>query len=130
MRFPELLDVLPVIPMERPFKLFGRSFALRMSSHLTLEPNTLLRVLLGETFQQAAKAHGSDVFTLCGRWRQPAFSDGHDHFSPSPGVSKLSEDLGEPELTDSPVAGATPGTRLGSPQKEQPPGTGVAETAV
>ena len=94
MRFPELLDVLPVIPMERPFKLFGRSFALRMSSHLTLEPNTLLRVLMGETFQQAAKAQGSDVFTLCGRWRQPAFSDGHDHFSPSPGVSKLSEDLG------------------------------------
>jgi len=67
MRFPEFLDVLPVIPMERPFKLFGRSFALRMSSHLTVEPNTLLWVLMGESFQKVAKAQGSDVFSVLRR---------------------------------------------------------------
>jgi hypothetical protein len=67
MRFPELLDVLPVIPIEQRFKLFGRSFELRMSSPLTLEPNTLFWVLMGETFQQVAKAQGSNVFSVLHR---------------------------------------------------------------
>lgn len=67
MRFSELVNFLPTIPLERPFRLFGRSFALRMSSHLTLEPNTLLWVLIGETFEKITRTNGSDVFGVLRR---------------------------------------------------------------
>lgn len=67
MRFPEFLNRLPAIPLERPFRLFGRSFALRMSSGLTIEPNTLVWVLTGDTPGKLAQDSGSDVLNVLHR---------------------------------------------------------------
>jgi hypothetical protein len=51
MRFSEVLAFLPTVTMARPFQLFGKTFAVRLSSHLTVEPGHFLNAfhcLLGD----------------------------------------------------------------------------------
>ena len=69
MRFPENLAHWPTVPLERPFRLFGRTFEVLLSSRLTIEPMTLMWILTGHSFQQLAHVAGvpADFFKTAKR---------------------------------------------------------------
>lgn len=67
MRFSEFQGSLPAVPMERPFRLFGRTFAVRLSTPLVVEPNTTLWVLSGESLERVVASAGTNVFDVLRR---------------------------------------------------------------
>ncbi|HEY8327517.1 MAG TPA: hypothetical protein VIO59_03595 [Rhodanobacter sp.] len=69
MRFPENLARWPTVPLERPFRLFGRTFEVLLSSRLTIEPMTLMWILTGHSFQHLAHEAGvpADLFKMAKR---------------------------------------------------------------
>lgn len=62
MRLPEPIKSLPSAPLQRPFRLFGRGFEVKLSSQLTIVPDVILWITTGMSFQQAfesfSPAHG------------------------------------------------------------------------
>lgn len=56
MRLPEHIKPFPSAPLQRPFKLFGKGFEVKLSSSLTMLPDTVLWAAAGMSFQQAIEA--------------------------------------------------------------------------
>lgn len=56
MRLPLHIQGFPSVPIARPFRLFGRRFEVKLSSHLTMLPEMFLWTTAGMSFQQVAEA--------------------------------------------------------------------------
>ena len=48
----------PPVPLERPLEVFGKSFAVELSSGLTLGPDTVLRAAIGKSLQTLLREEG------------------------------------------------------------------------
>jgi hypothetical protein len=53
MRLPEHIKSVASMPLQRPFQLFGKGFEVKLSSHLTMQPETVFWIATGMSLQQA-----------------------------------------------------------------------------
>jgi hypothetical protein len=60
MRLPEHIKPFPSTPLQRPFKLFGSGFEVKLSSSLTMLPDTVVWAAAGMSLQQAIEACGPE----------------------------------------------------------------------
>ena len=60
MRMPEHLDPFPSVLLQRPFRLFGHGFEVKLSSSFTMHPETVVWAASGMSFQQAIDALSPD----------------------------------------------------------------------
>jgi len=60
MRLPEHIKPFASTPLQRPFKLFGSGFEVKLSSSLTMLPDTVIWAAAGMSLQQAIEACGPE----------------------------------------------------------------------
>lgn len=70
MRLPKHLSAFPSVPLQRPFRLFGKGFEVKLSSHMTPLPDTLLWAGAGMSYMQLLEAMGPDYpWAMKAMWR-------------------------------------------------------------
>ena len=61
MRLPLYTKSFSAVPLQRPFRLFGRTFEVKLSSHLTMLPEVFLWAAAGMSFPQLMAAISGDL---------------------------------------------------------------------